>query len=263
LLLSLSGRAHTSAATYPPLHPLSSSLFQRPVNPAGAPGRATGWSRQPSGPHAEDRCARVGCWIRPRGWAMTLLPHTARIRGRNKWRPRDPPAQPGERPGALGAIHPGLPVASLQKSARQANHGRQATNPIGVFHFPPSLLAPGWKKEGACRRRRAASGKEGAGSRTGAEGEDHRRGQLHRRDAVNTPRTTPSTAARGEKRRSSASGEGAGPERGQLHRRERLLRHACWGVTRKVRMTAQTQVRVLCTCKFKGRAQRDCDSLCK
>jgi hypothetical protein len=94
---------------------------------------------------------------------MTLLPHTARIRGENKRRPRDPPAQPGERPGALGAIHPGLPAASLQKSARQANHGRQATNPFGVFHSPPSLLAPGWKKEGA-RRRRTAPGKEGAGN---------------------------------------------------------------------------------------------------
>jgi hypothetical protein len=37
----------------------------------------------------------------------------------------------------------------------------------------------------------------------------------------------------------------------------------CWGVTRKVRMTAQTQERVLSTCKFKAGAQRDCDSLCK
>jgi hypothetical protein len=38
---------------------------------------------------------------------------------------------------------------------------------------------------------------------------------------------------------------------------------ACWGVTRKVRMTTLTQVRVLNTFKYNVRAQRDCDSLCK
>jgi hypothetical protein len=37
----------------------------------------------------------------------------------------------------------------------------------------------------------------------------------------------------------------------------------CWGVTRKIRMTALTRVRVLNTFKYKMRAQRDCDSLCK
>jgi hypothetical protein len=38
---------------------------------------------------------------------------------------------------------------------------------------------------------------------------------------------------------------------------------ACWGVTRKIRMTTLTQVRVLNTFKYNVRAQRDCDSLCK
>jgi hypothetical protein len=37
----------------------------------------------------------------------------------------------------------------------------------------------------------------------------------------------------------------------------------CWGVTRKIRMTALTRVRVFDTFKFKVRAQRDRDSLCK
>jgi hypothetical protein len=37
----------------------------------------------------------------------------------------------------------------------------------------------------------------------------------------------------------------------------------CWGVTRKIRMTTLTQERVLSTFKYKVRAQRDCDSLCK
>jgi predicted histidine transporter YuiF (NhaC family) len=35
------------------------------------------------------------------------------------------------------------------------------------------------------------------------------------------------------------------------------------GVTRKIRMTALTQLRVLNTFKYNTRAQRDCDSLCK
>jgi hypothetical protein len=35
------------------------------------------------------------------------------------------------------------------------------------------------------------------------------------------------------------------------------------GVTRKIRMTTLTQVRVFNTFKFKVRAQRGCDSLCK
>jgi hypothetical protein len=37
----------------------------------------------------------------------------------------------------------------------------------------------------------------------------------------------------------------------------------CWGVTRKIRMTTRTQVRVLNTFKYNVRAQRDCNSLCK
>jgi hypothetical protein len=38
---------------------------------------------------------------------------------------------------------------------------------------------------------------------------------------------------------------------------------ACWGVTRKIRMTTQTRVRGLNTFKLKVRAQRDYDSLSK
>jgi hypothetical protein len=129
--------------------------------------------------------------IRPWGRQLPYCPHIARIRGVSERRPRDPPAQLGEWPGALGAIHPRLPTTSLQKGARQVNQGRQATNPFGVFHSPPSLLAPGWKKEGA-RRRRAAPGREGTGSeepgaRAGAEGKDHRRRQLHHRECLHRP----------------------------------------------------------------------------
>jgi hypothetical protein len=68
-------------------------------------------------------------------------------------RPRAPPAQPGERPGALAAIHPGLPAASLQKGARQEDPGRQATNPIGVFSSSSPPLAPGEKGKGTMPRR--------------------------------------------------------------------------------------------------------------
>jgi hypothetical protein len=84
---------------------------------------------------------------------MTLLPpHRAHLR-RDRAAATAPPAQPGERPGALGAIHPGLPVASLQKGARQANRGCQATNPIGVFSSSSPLLAPGEKGKGTTPRR--------------------------------------------------------------------------------------------------------------
>jgi hypothetical protein len=93
---------------------------------------------------------------------MTLFPHTARIRGVNERRPREPPDHAGEQPGAQGANHSSSPRPHF-KSPRHASHGRQATNPIGVFYSPPSLLASGRKGKGA-RRRRAAPGKEGAGN---------------------------------------------------------------------------------------------------
>jgi hypothetical protein len=67
-------------------------------------------------------------------------------------RPRAPPAQPGERPGALGAIHPELPAASLQKGARHADRGCQATNPIGGFSSSSPSLAPGEKGKGMTPR---------------------------------------------------------------------------------------------------------------
>jgi hypothetical protein len=80
----------------------------------------------------------------------------------NERRPREPPAHADERPGAQGGNHPSCPRPRF-KSPRQANHGRQTTNPIGVFSSPSPLLAPGEKGKGT-RRRRAAPGKGGAGS---------------------------------------------------------------------------------------------------
>jgi hypothetical protein len=73
------------------------------------------------------------------------------------------------------------------------------------------------------RRKRAAAASRRAREEPGAGPEQ---GHLPRRDAVDTPRTSSSTTARGKERRPSASGKGAGPEQGHLHRRERLLRHA-------------------------------------
>jgi hypothetical protein len=43
----------------------------------------------------------------------------------------------------------------------------------------------------------------------------------------------------------------------------RPLQARCWGVTRKIRTTTLTRVRVLNAFKYKVRAQRDCDSLYK
>jgi hypothetical protein len=47
-----------------PLHPHLPRLFPAAGQPSRiAPGRATGRPRQPGGPHAEDRCVRVGVGI--------------------------------------------------------------------------------------------------------------------------------------------------------------------------------------------------------
>jgi hypothetical protein len=92
---------------------------------------------------------------------------TARIRGRGKRPPRDPPAPSRRTAGGIGEIRPGLLVVSFQKGARKAWHGCQATNPFGVFHSPSPLLAPAWRKEEA-HRRRVVPGKGGAGGRAGA-----------------------------------------------------------------------------------------------
>jgi hypothetical protein len=118
--------------------------------------------RQPGGPHAEGRCVRVGLESTA-GEAKTLLPLTARIRGETERRPRVPPAPPGERPGVRGAIQPGLPTASLQKGARQANRERQATNPIGVFSSSSPSFAPRRREEGRHRAAPEGGGREPAG----------------------------------------------------------------------------------------------------
>jgi hypothetical protein len=91
-----------------------------------------------------------------------IAPHTARIRGVNERRPREPLAHASERPGAHAANYSSCPRPRF-KSPKHANHGRQATNPIGVLYSALSLLAQGEKGKGALRRR-AAPGKEGAGS---------------------------------------------------------------------------------------------------
>jgi hypothetical protein len=48
-----------------------------------------------------------------------------------------------------------------------------------------------------------------------------------------------------------------------VSKRTRFLKKVLLGVTRKIRITSQTRVRVLNSFKYKVRAQRECDSLCK
>jgi hypothetical protein len=91
---------------------------------------------------------------------MTLLPPhcTHPRRGSSGGRGCHLPSPAGGQ-GHWGKITQSCPRPRF-KSTRQANHGRQATNPIGVFSSPSHLLAPGEKGKGT-RRRRAAPGKGG------------------------------------------------------------------------------------------------------
>jgi hypothetical protein len=90
---------------------------------------------------------------------------------------------------------------------------------------------------------------------------------------------SPPTTTRFTHKTSSYASQGAAEhkpralqeQRHQMHEHGRtsacladLLNSArCWEVTRNIRMTVLTQVRVLNTFKYKVRAQRDCDSLYK
>jgi hypothetical protein len=115
-----------------PLHPHHLHLFPAAGQPSRiAPGRATGRPRQPGSPHAEGRCVRV--WVRI-GHGVGNDPIAPTPRAPEAWlerRPRVSPAQPGERPGAMGAIHPGLPAASLQKAQGRRIADSKPPTPLG------------------------------------------------------------------------------------------------------------------------------------
>jgi hypothetical protein len=143
---------------------------------------------------------------------------TTRIQGEPGRRPRTPPAPPAERPGVRGTFPP-RSACGLDSKGREAGVARTPSHqpPLGfsIRHHP-------CLRRLRRRRRRAATASRRAREEPGAVREQ---GHLPRRDAVDTPRTSPSTAARGKERRSFASEKGAGPEQGPVHRRERLLHH--------------------------------------
>jgi hypothetical protein len=157
----------------------------------------------------------------------------------------DPTEGGGKDLNALHRVHPRLGQAAATGSTCpfQANgRGHWGKSTPGCLR-PPFKRAPGRRGTDAkpptplgfstrhcpClrrlggRRKRTAAASRRAREEPGARPEQ---GHLPRRDAVDMPRTSPSTAARGKERKPSASGKGAGPEQGHLHRRERLLRHA-------------------------------------
>jgi hypothetical protein len=142
----------------------SSSFLLRfvlwPVNPAGAPGRATRWARQPRGPHTEGRSARVGCWIRPREGAKTLMPRTARIRGRNKRPPRDPPA-PSRRTARGIRGNPPRAACGLFSKGRQASVARTPSHqPLWGFPLATAPACTGLEEGGSAPPpRRAGKGR--------------------------------------------------------------------------------------------------------
>jgi hypothetical protein len=79
---------------------------------------------------------------------MTLLPpprHAHPRRGSSGGRGCHLPS-PADGQGHHGQITPSCPRPRF-KSTRRVNHGRQATNPIGVFSSPWPLLAPGEKRK--------------------------------------------------------------------------------------------------------------------
>jgi hypothetical protein len=145
-----------------------------------------GRPRQPGGPHAEGRCVRAGS-DSTAGEVKTLLPSPRASEanpsaGLERHLPR-----PANGQGYGGHFHLGLLAAAIQKDARQAWHGRQATNPPLGFSI---RHRPCLRRLGR-RRRRAATASRRAREEPGAGPEQ---GHLHRRDAVDTPGTTPRRA---------------------------------------------------------------------
>jgi hypothetical protein len=150
------------------------------------PGRATGRSCQPGGPHAEDRCVHVGGRIRPRGRQLPYCPHTARIRGVNERRTREPPAQPGETARGTGG-NPPRAARGLASKGRQAGGSRTPSHqPLWGFLLFVTFACAGREGEGddaALRRRKEDVNQLGTRTRergAGSEEDDRRREHLPR-----------------------------------------------------------------------------------
>jgi hypothetical protein len=118
-----------------------------------------GRPRQPGGPHAEGRCVRAGS-DSTAGEVKTLLPSPRASEvnpsaGLERHLPR-----PANGQGYGGHFHLGLLAAAIQKDARQAWHGRQATNPPWVFPFATAPACAGLGEGGgAPPPRRAGQGR--------------------------------------------------------------------------------------------------------
>jgi hypothetical protein len=118
-----------------------------------------GQPRQPGGPHAEGRFVRAGS-DSTAGKVKTLLPSPRASKanlgaGPERHLPRLPNGQ-----GYGGHFHLGLLAASIQKGARQAWHGRQATNPLWGFPFATTPACAGLGEGGgAPPPRRAGQGR--------------------------------------------------------------------------------------------------------
>jgi hypothetical protein len=127
------------------------------------------------------------------------MPRSASIRGQGGRPPRDPPAPTRRAAGGIGGKLSRGGCGLLSKGgARQAWHGRQATNPLWGFPLATTLLAPAWREKGT-RRRRDAPDEGGAGNRskyTDTAGNAYHatpspsstRLRLHRRPTVSTAR---------------------------------------------------------------------------
>jgi hypothetical protein len=200
--------------------PLSPSLFPGAGQPCRiAPGRAMGRPRQPGGPHVEGRCVRAGSdstagEVKDPTTLSTEHPRRTRAPASSATCPARRTAR-----GTGGIYTSGCLLPRFKRTpGRRGTDAKPPTPPWGFpFATAPACAGLG-EGGGASPPRRAGQGR--------SREPDRSRNNYAARSAVDPPRTSPSTAARGKERRPFASEKGAGPEQGPVHRRERLLRHA-------------------------------------
>jgi hypothetical protein len=137
----------------PPLLTFSSSLSPEPVNPAvRQAGDALGVPAERPARRGPERAHREP--IRPREGGKDLnAPHREHLRTGRAAATGSTCPYPANGRGHWGKFVPGCLRPPFKRGARQAWHGRQATNPFGVFHSPP----PCSRRLGERRERAAAA----------------------------------------------------------------------------------------------------------
>jgi hypothetical protein len=216
---SLPGRAHTSATAYPSLphlffFALSCGRSTKPVRQAGD---AMGAPAERPARRGPEHAHRVPDPTEGGGKDLNT-PHRAHPRPEQAAATGSTCPFPANGQEHWGESTPGCLWPLFKRAPGRRGTDAKPPTPLGFStRHRPCLRRLGGRRKRAAAASRRAREEPGAGQE---------QGHLLRRDAVDTLRTSSSTAARGKESRPSASGKGAGLEQGQLHRRERLLRHA-------------------------------------